>query len=127
MERRRALLIGITIFGEGLDNFSPTLEDVQVMKKCLEEKGGFEVILEENLDRKDMEYVINKFFYESQKSDTLLIYVSSHGITDAEGTFYIATSDTSYDRDTEIITGAIEASYFPVSYTHLTLPTILSV
>ena len=112
MERRRALLIGITIFGEGLDNFSPTLEDVQVMKKCLEEKGGFEVILEENLDRKDMEYVINKFFYESQKSDTLLIYVSSHGITDAEGTFYIATSDTSYDRDTEIITGAIEASYF---------------
>ena len=46
MERRRALLIGITIFGEGLDNFSPTLEDVQVMKKCLEEKGGFEVIQE---------------------------------------------------------------------------------
>ncbi|MDE5087486.1 MAG: caspase family protein, partial [Trichodesmium sp. St16_bin2-tuft] len=92
MERRRALLIGITIFGEGLDNFSSTLEDVQVMKKCLEEKGGFEVIKEENLDRKDMEYVINKFFYESQKSDTLLIYVSSHGITDAEGTFYIATS-----------------------------------
>ena len=38
MERRRALLIGITIFGEGLDNFSPTLEDVQVMKKCLEDK-----------------------------------------------------------------------------------------
>lgn len=34
------------------------------MKKCLEEKGGFEVILEENFDRKDMEYVINKFFYE---------------------------------------------------------------
>ena len=69
MERRRALLIGITIFGEGLDNFSPTLEDVQVMKKCLEEKGGFEVIQEENLDRKDMEYVIYDFFDESQTTE----------------------------------------------------------
>ena len=110
MERRRALLIGITTFGEGLYDFLPKLEDVQVMKKCLEEKGGFKVIEEEDLNRTDMESVIYNFFDESQKSDTLLIYISSHGLTDEEGTFYIATSDTSYDRNRERIIGAIKAS-----------------
>ena len=107
--RRSALIIGVKTFGEGLDEIPSALNDARAMKKVLEEKGGFEVTKEENCNRDEMEKVINNFFNNSQRSDTLFVYISSHGLTDQKGRFHIATSNTSYDKDTKTIFGAFDA------------------
>ncbi|NEP49830.1 MAG: hypothetical protein F6K65_13860, partial [Moorea sp. SIO3C2] len=109
--RRRALVIGVKTFGEGLNEIPSAVNDVQVMKKVLEEKGGFEVTKKENPNRDEMEVIISNFFQSSQKSDTLFVYISSHGLINKSERFYIAASNTSYDKNTQNISGAIDARY----------------
>ncbi len=81
---RRALLIGVSEYGEGFDSLPGSLRDVRKMANVLgdSEQGAFEKpIVLENPTLNEIKEEIEQFFRGagSEKDDLLLLYFSGHG------------------------------------------------
>ncbi len=79
---RRALLIGVSEYGEGFDALPGSLLDVQGMAAVLgnAEQGAFDELKAlENPERLAMEAATGQFFQDCAADDLLLFYFSGHG------------------------------------------------
>ena len=99
MSRKVALLIGVSEYGEGIPSLIAPPNDVEAMKRVLEnpEMGGFEVETLLNPDPTPMRKKIKKLFTSCGKGDLVLLFFSGHGITDDENKLYLATRITAKD------------------------------
>ncbi len=99
MSRKVALLIGVSEYGEGIPSLTAPPNDVEAMKRVLEnpEMGGFEVETLLNPDPTPMRKKIKKLFTSCGKGDLVLLFFSGHGITDDENKLYLATRITAKD------------------------------
>ena len=110
MSRKVALLIGVTEYGEGIPSLSAPYNDVEEMKRVLEnqEMGGFEVQTMIDPAPTPMRKEIKKLFSDCGKEDVVLLFFSGHGITDDENKLYLTTSITAKDD--------FEATAVPASF-----------
>ncbi len=79
---RRALLIGVSEYGEGFESLPGSLLDVRGMAAALgdPQQGAFEApIALENPERLAMEAATGQFFQGAGAGDLLLFYFSGHG------------------------------------------------
>ena len=110
MSRKVALLIGVTKYGGGIPPLSAPSNDVEEMKRVLEnpEMGGFEVQTIIDPAPTPMRKEIKKLFSDCGKEDLVLLFFSGHGITDDENKLYLTTSITAKDD--------FEATAVPASF-----------
>lgn len=96
MSRKIALLVGVSEYGEGIENLTAPLNDVAAMKRVLEDPslGNFEVTTLENPDLVTMKREIIQLFRQAKKDDLVLFYFSGHGITDDNYELYLPTKST---------------------------------
>lgn len=96
MAVKLALLIGVSKYGEDLDNLSAPLYDVKAMQRVLANPnlGGFEVEITLDPDLLEMQEKIESLFERSSKEDLILLYFSGHGITDDNNHLYLTTRNT---------------------------------
>ena len=100
MSKKVALLIGVSEYGEGIPSLSAPLNDVEAMKRVLEnpKMGGFdEVTPLTNPDPTAMRLAVQQIFAHLGKDDLVLLFFSGHGITDDNNRLYLATKGTSKD------------------------------
>ncbi|MDJ0728534.1 MAG: SUMF1/EgtB/PvdO family nonheme iron enzyme [Crocosphaera sp.] len=96
MSRKIALLVGVSEYGEGIENLKAPLNDVAAMKRVLENPnlGNFEVTTLKNPNLVTMQLEIIKLFKRAKKDDLVLFYFSGHGITDDNYELYLPTKST---------------------------------
>ncbi|WP_153038554.1 caspase, EACC1-associated type [Nodularia spumigena] len=97
---KKALLIGVSEYGEGIPPLSSALNDVEAMQRVLQNPklGGFEQVKSLlNPNAIAMRTAIEKFFKEASKEDLLLLFFSGHGITNDNDHLYLTTSETAKD------------------------------
>ena len=109
-----ALLIGVSEYGEGIPPLSAPPNDVEAIKKVLEnqEMGDFtEVTPLINPDSISMRKAIQKLFKQASKEDLILFYFSGHGLTDDDDHLYLSNRDTEkeYFQSTAIPASFIQA------------------
>ena len=120
MARKVALLIGVSEYGEGIPPLSAPLNDVEAMKRVLEnpEMGGFEVKTLLNPKPTPMRKEIKNLFTNCGKGDLVLLFFSGHGITDDENKLYLATSITAkHDFDATAVPASFVQQQSRNSYT----------
>lgn len=100
MARKLALLIGVSSYGEELDDLSAPSNDVRAMQRVLAnpDLGGFEVDIALDPDLVEMREKIESLFERSSKEDLILLYFSGHGIADDNNHLYLTTRNTSKKR-----------------------------
>ncbi|WP_008308339.1 SUMF1/EgtB/PvdO family nonheme iron enzyme [Leptolyngbya sp. PCC 6406] len=81
MGERRALLVGVSDYGEGFEPLPGSVLDVQAMTRVLSdpEGGAFDVTSLENCDSETFRTHLEQFFQRGQSEDLLLLYFSGHG------------------------------------------------
>ncbi|WP_414552715.1 caspase, EACC1-associated type [Anabaena sp. CCY 0017] len=99
MAKKIALLIGISEYQPGLAQLPKAVNDVEAMQRVLvdSERGGFaegDVTVLKNPQRQDMAEAIEDLYTKCQKDDLVLLYFSGHGVTVANGDFYLSTRST---------------------------------
>ena len=98
--KKSALLIGVSQYGEGLEELLATPQDVAALKRVLENPQMAEFDQVETLVNPDlvtMQQAIQKLYRQRAKDDLVLLYFSGHGITDDNNHLYFATRLTSKD------------------------------
>lgn len=99
MTRKVALLIGVSEYGEGIPSLAAPLNDVEAMKRILEnpKMGGFnDVKILKNPDSINaMQTAVAEIFTNCSKEDLVLLYFSGHGITDDNNELFLAIKGTS--------------------------------
>lgn len=112
MSRKVALLIGVTEYGEGIPSLSAPLNDVEAMKRVLENQyiGGFKVEILINPNVVTMRRAVEKILKDYGKDDLVLLFFSGHGITDDENQLYFATKETCRDsyRSTSVAASFVQ-------------------
>jgi hypothetical protein len=108
---KKALLIGVSEYGQGISPLSSPLNDVEAMQRVLQNPnlGSFdqvEPLL--NPDAIAMRKAIQKLFKEATKEDLILLFFSGHGITNDEGHLYLANRITAKD---DFEATAVDASF----------------
>lgn len=101
MPRKAALLIGVSEYGEGIPPLSAPPNDVEAMKRVLENPnmGGFdEVQTLINAESVPIQQAIQRLFKNASKEDLVLLFFSGHGITDDENNLFLATCITPKDN-----------------------------
>jgi hypothetical protein len=101
MPRKAALLIGVSEYGEGIPPLSAPTNDVEAMKRVLENPnmGGFdEVQTLINAESVPIQQAIQRLFKNASKEDLILLFFSGHGITDDENNLFLATCITPKDN-----------------------------
>ncbi len=106
VRRARALLIGISEYGEGFNPLPQAISDVKALRRVLldPDLGSFSrdnVTILENPTCKEMETGISKFFSEGKrgKEDFAFFYFSGHGWKDKNASeFYLVSSDSSIEE-----------------------------
>ncbi|MGL6341584.1 MAG: caspase, EACC1-associated type [Waterburya sp.] len=107
-----ALLVGVSEYKPGFNSLPSAIQDIQAMKKVLEEKGEFEVTTLPNPEPQAMQLAIDQLFANRTSEDLVLFYFSGHGIKDYKRKFYLTTSETTKDQQRIIIPPtAVAASY----------------
>ena len=114
MARRVALLIGTGEYTEGLKPLPAAPKDVEAIAAVLRnpEMGGFD----------DVKTLINEpytiiaetieiWFQEQQKEDLALLYVSGHGVKDAQLDLYFAACNTRKQKEALVRSTAVAASF----------------
>ena len=111
LERKIALLIGVSEYGEGIPSLSAPPNDVTALQKVLQnsKSGAFdEIIPLINPDPVSMKQSIQRLFKNVAKEDLILLFFSGHGITDDDNHLYLATRLTA-KNDFEAT--SVEASF----------------
>lgn len=92
-ENSHALVIGIDDYTNGWRKLNKAVEDAEAVAQALV-KRGFSVTLERNLDSRQLEAVLKKFFVEkgSTPDARLFIWFAGHGAT-LRGEGYLVPSD----------------------------------
>jgi len=106
-----ALLIGVSQYGEGIPPLSAPPNDVEAMKRVLEnpEMGEFDKIdTLINPDYSKMTEAIKNLFEISTKKDLVLLFFSGHGITDDDNQLYLATRITT---ENNFLSTAVSSSF----------------
>ena len=100
-ERRSALIIST---GKYRDNRLPDLrapaQDAADLSAVLgdPEYGGFEVTELLDKNKNDIEEALSDFLGAPQPAETVLVYVSCHGLQTKWGAFYLAAANTNIDQ-----------------------------
>lgn len=99
MTRKVALLIGVSEYGEGIPSLSAPLNDVEAMKRILEnpKMGGFDdvKVLKNPESINAIQTAVAEIFANCDKEDLVLLYFSGHGITDDNNRLFLAIKGTS--------------------------------
>lgn len=100
MAQKRALLIGVGTYGEGLAPIPSALRDVDALAELLRapELGGFEpeaVRVLKDPGRTEMETAVEGLFANRAPDDLLLLYFSGHGLRDEKRQLFLACKETS--------------------------------
>ncbi|MBF2035599.1 MAG: SUMF1/EgtB/PvdO family nonheme iron enzyme [Leptolyngbyaceae cyanobacterium T60_A2020_046] len=117
MGERRALLIGVSDYGEGLEPLPGSLQDVRAMAQVLaaEDCGAFDVKPLENCDRATLEAAVEQFFQGGDPEDLLLLYFSGHGDLGSGGIrhpqLHFCTHDSQKPQGRLIESSAVSATF----------------
>ena len=100
MAQKRALLIGVGSYGEGLAPIPSAPRDVEALAELLRapQLGGFDAEAVEVLKdpgRTEMETVVEALFANRKADDLLLLYFSGHGLRDEKRQLFLACRETS--------------------------------
>ncbi|MGB3515460.1 MAG: caspase family protein [Elainellaceae cyanobacterium] len=110
-ERKIALLIGVSEYGEGIPSLSAPPNDVKALQRVLQNSklGAFdEIISLVNPELVSMKQSIQRLFKSATKKDFILFFFSGHGITDDDNHLYLATCLTAKD---DFEATSVEASF----------------
>ncbi|NEO46011.1 MAG: CHAT domain-containing protein [Moorea sp. SIO4A3] len=110
---KRALLIGVSEYGEGLDPLPGATKDLKEIKRILgsPQLGNFvDVKALSNPDRQEMAEAIEELFTSSKKDDLVLLFFSGHGVKDSSNQLYLANRITRKNSQGELVrTTAVSA------------------
>lgn len=110
-----ALLIGVSEYQSGFRALPAAVRDVEAVQRVLQDSliGDFaatDVTTLMNPDPQQVREALVTLFRDRQKSDTLLLYFSGHGVTDEQGKFYLTCARTKPDL--------LEATAIPADFVH---------
>ncbi|WP_448571640.1 GUN4 domain-containing protein [Trichothermofontia sp.] len=117
MSKRRALVIGVSEYGDGLEPLPGSLLDIHTIAAVLQDPacGAFEVQALENCDRASLETGIEQFFRGGDKDDVLLFYFSGHGDLGSGGMLnqqlHLCTRDT-HKQDKRLVESSAMSAGF---------------
>ena len=100
MPLRRALIVASGAYDdEKLRDLRAPEVDAQRLADVLQnpEIGNFEVDIAVNEAERSLRRRIARFFGSTNRDDELLLYISGHGIKDADGRLYLAAADSELD------------------------------
>jgi uncharacterized caspase-like protein len=108
---RRALLLATSQYTDAsLTQLRSPTHDVAALSDVLRDPriGDFDVATLVNMGKPEIEETIEGFFKEAESEDTLLFFVSCHGIRDPSGSLYFAVKATTVTR---ILSTAVSAEF----------------
>lgn len=95
---RYALVIATSAYRDdaSLRQLRSPCRDAEAMAQVLAnpELGGFQVTTMINRPLQELKVSVQEFLTERKSDDTVLLYASSHGLTNAENQLFFATTDT---------------------------------
>lgn len=110
---KRALLIGVSKYGKGLEALPGATKDLKEIKRilCSPQLGNFvDVKALSNPNRQQMEEAIEELFASSEKDDMVLLFFSGHGVKDSSNKLYLANRITRKNSQGELVrTTAVSA------------------
>ncbi|NEO42560.1 MAG: caspase family protein [Moorea sp. SIOASIH] len=110
---KRALLIGVSKYGKGLEPLPGATKDLKEIKRILgsPQLGNFvDVKALSNPNRQQMEEAIEQLFTTSTKDDLVLLFFSGHGVKDSSNQLYLANRITRKNSQGELVrTTAVSA------------------
>jgi len=98
-EQRVALVMGNNEYRGVLSKLRNPINDAKSIKEVLESRG-FDVIYKENITKKGMKLILNKFYEKIQKGGVGLFYFSGHGI-EVDGQNYLIPIDAKLDEKSD--------------------------
>ena len=111
---RVALLIGTGDYTKGFKPLLAAPKDVAAIASVLRdpEMGGFDQVQSlVNQPHTKIAETVETWFRERQKDDLALLYISGHGVKDAQSDLYFAACDTRKQKEELIRATAIAASF----------------
>lgn len=111
---RVALLIGTGEYSQSFRLLPAAAKDVEAIANVLRdpEMGGFDDVRTLiNRPYTDISETIETWFRERQKDDLALLYISGHGVKDAQSELYFAASNTRKQKEELVRSTAISASF----------------
>lgn len=111
---RVALLIGTETYGAGFKALPAAPKDVLAWEKvlCAPEMGGFDdVRLLTNAPYNEIAETIETWFRGHTRDDLALLFISGHGVKDADRNLYFAACNTRKEREELVRSTAIAASF----------------
>ena len=111
---RVALLIGTGDYTKGFKPLPAAPKDVAAIASVLRdpEMGGFDQVQSlVNQPHTKIAETVETWFRERQKDDLALLYISGHGVKDAQSDLYFAACDTRKQKEELIRATAIAASF----------------
>ncbi|NEO93257.1 MAG: CHAT domain-containing protein [Moorea sp. SIO3G5] len=110
---KRALLIGVSKYGKGLEPLPGATKDLKEIKRILRspQLGNFvDVKALSNPNRQEMAEAIEELFASSTKDDLVLLFFSGHGVKDSSNQLYLANRITRKNSQGELVrTTAVSA------------------
>ncbi len=109
--QRLALLVAADEFSDpGLASLRAPQVDVESLASVFEDSdiGGFTVERLVNCTSQEFRLAVNRVFAHRDPDDFVLVHVSSHGLKDATGDLFLATTDT---RREHLDATSVEATY----------------
>ncbi|PSR16648.1 Clp protease [filamentous cyanobacterium CCP3] len=110
-----ALLIGVSEYAQGFNALPAAAKDVEAMRRVLlhPEMGGFDSVQPLiNPDLGAMQEAIEVLFKNRQRDDLVLLFFSGHGVKDASGKLYLATSLTRKTTQGELLKSTAVSTSF---------------
>ena len=111
---RVALLIGTGEYGQSFKSLPAAPKDVEAISDVLRdsEMGGFDQVTTlVNKPYTDVAETVETWFRERQRDDLALLYISGHGVKDAQSDLYFAVSNTRKQKEELVRSTAIAASF----------------
>lgn len=109
---RVALLIGTGTYGDGFKPLPAAPKDVEAIAAVLRDPamGGFDQV-DKLIDQphSTISETIETWFRERQKDDLALLYISGHGVKDAQRDLYFAACNTKKQKENLVLATAIPA------------------
>ncbi len=112
-----ALLIGVSEYQPEFNPLPSAVKDIEALQRVLQnpDMGGFDdVKILPNPEPFVMQEAIELLFSESARDDLALLFFSGHGIRDASGKFFFATSRTRKNQKGELL----KATAVPATVIH---------
>jgi len=111
---RIALLIGTGEYSQGFNALPAAPKDVAALEAVLNEQemGGFDQVTTlVNQSHNQISEKIETWFREHEADDLALLYISGHGVKDAQRELYFAASNTRKEREELVVSTAVAARF----------------